>query len=68
FSGVSFKRFLFIAGAAKLITSFSLAYSVDFAQSLALTPTQLSFLVPVILGIVLLTSLISKKMLLKRNN
>ena len=67
-SGVSFKKFLLIAGVAKLITSFTLAYSVDFAQSLALTPTQLSFLVLVILGLVMLTYLISKKMLLKRNN
>ncbi|MFB3163540.1 VTT domain-containing protein [Neobacillus sp. 179-J 1A1 HS] len=67
-SGVSFKKFLLIAGVAKLITSFSLAYSVDFAQSLALNNTQLSFLVIVILGIVMLTSCISKKMLLKRNN
>jgi uncharacterized membrane protein YdjX (TVP38/TMEM64 family) len=67
-SGVSFKKFLSIACVAKLITSFSLAYSVDFAQSLALTNTQLSFLVIVILGIVMVISIISKKMLLKRNN
>ncbi|MCM3690842.1 TVP38/TMEM64 family protein [Neobacillus niacini] len=67
-SGVSFRRFLIIACIAKLITSFSLAYSVNFAQSLALTETQFSFLVIGILGIVLLTTVISKKMLLKRNN
>jgi uncharacterized membrane protein YdjX (TVP38/TMEM64 family) len=67
-SGVSFKKFFVIACVAKLITSFSLAFSVDFAQSLALTNTQLGFLVIVILGIVMLTSLISKKMLLNRNN
>jgi uncharacterized membrane protein YdjX (TVP38/TMEM64 family) len=67
-SGVSFKKFLIIACASKLITSFSLAYSVDFAQSLSLTNTQFSFLLIVILGIILLTSTISKSLLLKRNN
>jgi uncharacterized membrane protein YdjX (TVP38/TMEM64 family) len=67
-SGVSFMKFLIIAGVSKLITSFSLAYSVDLAQSLALNNTQLILLVIVILGIVMLTSVISKKMLLKRNN
>jgi uncharacterized membrane protein YdjX (TVP38/TMEM64 family) len=66
--GVSFKKFLFIACASKLITSFSLAYSVDFAQSLSLTQTQFSLLIIVILGFVLLTSLIIKKMLLKRRS
>jgi uncharacterized membrane protein YdjX (TVP38/TMEM64 family) len=65
---VSFKKFLIIACASKLITSFSLAYSVDFAQSVSLTSNQFSVLLIVILGIVLLTSFISKKMLLKRNN
>jgi uncharacterized membrane protein YdjX (TVP38/TMEM64 family) len=67
-SRVSFMKFLIIAGVSKLITSFSLAYSVDLAQSLPLTNTQLILIVIVILGIVILTTVISKKMLLKRNN
>jgi uncharacterized membrane protein YdjX (TVP38/TMEM64 family) len=67
-SGVSFKKFLYIACVAKLVTSFSLAYSVDFAQSLSLTNTQFSILIIVILGIVMLTSFINKKMLLKRKH
>ncbi|WP_419887727.1 TVP38/TMEM64 family protein [Neobacillus niacini] len=67
-SGVSLKKFLIIACASKLITSFSLAYSIDFAQSLSLTHTQFSVLLIVIFGIVLLTSLISKKLLVNRDN
>lgn len=66
-SGVSFKKFLIIASAAKLITSFSLAYSVDFAQTMSLTNTQFILLVIGIIGLVMLTSFISKKLLLKRN-
>ncbi len=66
--GVSFIKFLIIASISKLITSFSLAYSVDIAQSLALTNTQLSLLMLAIVGILLITSHISKKVLLKRNN
>lgn len=65
--GVTFKKFLIIASISKLITSLSLAYSVDLAQSLTLTTTQSILLVIGTIGIVMLISLISKKMLLERN-
>jgi uncharacterized membrane protein YdjX (TVP38/TMEM64 family) len=66
-SGVNFLKFLIIAGTAKLITSFSLAYSVDLAQSLSLTNTQFILFSIGIIGLVMVTSYISKKVLIKRN-
>ncbi len=66
--GVSFKKFFIIASVAKLITSISLAYSVDFAQALSLTNTKLILFVIGSIAIVVLTSFVSNKLLLKRNS
>lgn len=45
-SGVSVKRFLSIAIFSKIVTSFSLAYSIELASALSLTTTQLTVFVP----------------------
>lgn len=66
-SGLRFLTFIIVASVAKLITSFSLAYSFDFAQSLDLTNIQFILLLVGIVGIIVVTSYISKKALLKRN-
>jgi uncharacterized membrane protein YdjX (TVP38/TMEM64 family) len=65
---VSFKKFVFIAGIAKFITSFSLSYSVDYAQSLNLTNSEFIILVIGIVAIVMFTATLSKKLFLKRKN
>jgi uncharacterized membrane protein YdjX (TVP38/TMEM64 family) len=67
-SGLRFITFLIVASVAKLITSFSLAYSFDYAHSLDLTNIQFILLLIGIIGIIMLISHISKKALLKRNN
>lgn len=63
--GVSFKKFVVVAGISKILTSFSLAYSLDFAQSMLLTNSQLLVFIISIASLIMLTSFMRNKLLLK---
>lgn len=65
--GVGVKKFIIIATVAKLITSFSLAYSLDVAQTLPFTNAQLIILLVLIVGMGMIISFVSDKLLLKRS-
>lgn len=64
-SGVSFKRFFIIASISKFITSSVLAYSVQLAQSLSLTSSQLIMVCSMMMGIMFAASFILKRFLKK---
>ncbi|MBE4906531.1 VTT domain-containing protein [Bacillus luteolus] len=63
--GVNIKKFVIIAAISKILTSFSLAYSLDFAQSMSLTNSQLLLFIIGIASIIMLTSILRNKLLLK---
>lgn len=60
---VSPKRFLLIASISKLLTATVLAYSVELAEGLSLTPSQLMFGFSAIVFILFGISVITKKLL-----
>jgi len=66
-SGVSFKRFLIIASISKLITSSVLSYSVYFTKSLSLTSSEIVMLCSGVIGVVLIATVILKKVLRRKN-
>ena len=60
-SGVTPRKFLLIAGASKLITSFLLAYSVQVAEWLSMSPSEVMIALSVAIGIMLLAVFVFKK-------
>ncbi|WP_066174654.1 TVP38/TMEM64 family protein [Bacillus marinisedimentorum] len=66
-SAVSPKRFLTIAAIAKFITAFTLAYSVEAAEALSLTASELTFLVTAALLVIYIGTMLIKKYGLKES-
>ncbi|WP_233434927.1 TVP38/TMEM64 family protein [Mesobacillus jeotgali] len=62
---VSPKRFLLIASISKFFTATALAYSVELAERLSLTPTQLMFGFSALVFILFAISVLTKKLLAK---
>ncbi|OXS60478.1 hypothetical protein B1A99_08630 [Cohnella sp. CIP 111063] len=60
-SGVTPRKFLLIAGISKLATSFLLAYSVQVAEWLSMSPSQVTIALSIAIGVMLLAVFVFKK-------
>ncbi|MFC4599831.1 TVP38/TMEM64 family protein [Cohnella hongkongensis] len=60
-SGVTPRKFLLIAAAAKLATSFLLAYSVQVAEWLSMSPSEVTIALSVAVGVTLLAVFLFKR-------
>ncbi len=65
-SGVSFKRFIWIASLSKLFTSSTLAYSIPLANVLSLSGTQILMGGSLMVGFFLIITMMVKKKLLNK--